>query len=107
MRGGAGALAVTLLVVLSGCTFGASFVDDRAPAEDRLGWEAGYWYDDPLPVNATDGLNESEREAAVARTMARVERIRESSFGLGHRHSDNPCHRLARSAYVREQRGRR
>ena len=75
------ALAVALLVVLSGCTFGASFVDDRAPVGEELGWEGGYRYDDPLAaVNASDGLNASEREAVVARTMARVERIRGLEF---------------------------
>jgi len=50
------------------------------PATDRLGWERGYWYDESLAVNATDGLNESERAAVVARTMARVERIRGLEF---------------------------
>jgi hypothetical protein len=53
-------------------------VDD--PTTDRLGWEAGYWYDESLSVNATDGLNASEREAVVGRTMARVERIRGLEF---------------------------
>ena len=75
------ALAVALLVALSGCTFGASFVDDRAPVGEELGWENGYRYDDPLAaVDASDGLNASEREAVVARTMARVERIRGLEF---------------------------
>jgi hypothetical protein len=55
----------------------ADFAD---PATDRLGWEAGRWYDEPLPVNATDGLNRSERAAVVARTMARVERLRGLEF---------------------------
>jgi hypothetical protein len=50
------------------------------PTSDRLGWEAGYWYDESLSVNATDGLNASERGAVVARTMARVERIRGLEF---------------------------
>jgi hypothetical protein len=50
------------------------------PATDRLGWEAGYWYDDPLSLNRSDGLNASERAAFVARTMARVERIRQLEF---------------------------
>ncbi|MEF8790100.1 MAG: Hvo_1808 family surface protein [Haloarculaceae archaeon] len=77
---GVGVLAVALLVVLSGCTFGASFVEDRAPAGETLGWEGGYRYDDPLSVNTSDGLNASEREAVVARTMARVERIRGLEF---------------------------
>lgn len=50
------------------------------PATDRLGWENGYWYDDPIAVNATDGLNESEREAVVSRAMARVEKLRGLEF---------------------------
>ncbi|WP_338740979.1 Hvo_1808 family surface protein [Haloplanus salilacus] len=50
------------------------------PETDRLGWEAGYWYDEPLEVNASDGLNQSERAAVVARTMARIERIRNLEF---------------------------
>lgn len=50
------------------------------PEADRLGWEAGYWYDEPLDVNASDGLNRSERAAVVARTMARVERLRGLEF---------------------------
>jgi hypothetical protein len=53
------------------------FVD---PSTDRLGWEAGRWYDEPLSVNASDGLNRSERAAVVARTMARVERLRGLEF---------------------------
>jgi hypothetical protein len=55
-------------------------LDFADPAADRLGWEAGYWYDESLDVNATDGLNASEREAVVARTMARVERLRGLEF---------------------------
>jgi len=51
-----------------------------APGEDRLGREAGYAATDPLSVNASDGLNASEREAVVARTMARVELIRGLEF---------------------------
>jgi hypothetical protein len=53
-------------------------VDD--PPADRLGWEAGYWYDESLAVNTSDGLNATEREAVVARTMARVERLRGLEF---------------------------
>ena len=94
------ALAVTLLVVLSGCTFGASFVDDRAPAGDALGWEGGYRYDDPLPVNASDGLNASEREAVVARAMARVERIRGLEFT-----ETVPVEVISREAYRERRNG--
>jgi len=92
-------LAVALLVVLSGCALGASFVDDRAPVGEELGWEGGYRYDDPLAVNASDGLNASEREAVVARTMARVERIRGLEFV-----EPVPVEVISREAY-RERRG--
>jgi len=50
------------------------------PPTDRLGWEDGYWYDESLAVNASDGLTRSERDAVVARTMARVERLRGLEF---------------------------
>ena len=51
-----------------------------APATDRLGYENGYWYNESLSVTTDDGLNETEQEAVVARTMARVERIRGLEF---------------------------
>ncbi|WP_423750827.1 Hvo_1808 family surface protein [Salinirarus marinus] len=54
--------------------------DRQDPPTDELGWEAGYWYDDPVDVDQSDGLNESERSAFVARTMARVERVRGLEF---------------------------
>ncbi|RDI72015.1 Hvo_1808 family surface protein [Halopelagius longus] len=78
-------LAVATLV-LSGC---AAPVADPTPNEwrwpedpqsDRIGWEAGYWYNESVAVNQSDGLNASEREAFVARTAARVERIRGLEF---------------------------
>ncbi|MFB6087228.1 MAG: Hvo_1808 family surface protein [Haloarculaceae archaeon] len=50
------------------------------PASDRLGWEAGCWYDDGIDVNRTDGLNQTELDAVVARAMARVERLRDLEF---------------------------
>ena len=50
------------------------------PETERLGWEAGYWYDEPLDVNASDGLSRRERQAVVARTMARIERLRGLEF---------------------------
>jgi hypothetical protein len=64
------------------------------PETDRLGWEAGYWYDEPLPVNASDGLNNNERAAVVARTMARIERIRGLEF-----ESSVPVEVVDREAY--------
>ncbi|MHB9287154.1 Hvo_1808 family surface protein [Halobacteriales archaeon Cl-PHB] len=50
------------------------------PETDVLGWEDGYWYDDPVAVTTADGLNESERSAVVARAMARVETVRKLEF---------------------------
>ena len=50
------------------------------PPSDRLGWETGYWYNESIAVDQSDGLNESERRAFVGRTMARVEVIRELEF---------------------------
>ncbi len=50
------------------------------PDADVIGWESGYWHDDPVAVDASDGLNGSERRAVVARAMARVEVIRNLEF---------------------------
>ncbi|MFC6730575.1 Hvo_1808 family surface protein, partial [Natronoarchaeum mannanilyticum] len=51
--------------------------EDRAdPDEDVLGWSEGYWYNESIAVNDSDGLNESELDALVARTQARVEAVR-------------------------------
>jgi hypothetical protein len=73
-------LALVALVVLAGCAAPVSGPERPDPAFDRLGWEDGYWYNDPLDVTTDDGLNASEREAVVARTMARVEEIRGLEF---------------------------
>jgi hypothetical protein len=45
-----------------------------------IGREGGYAASDPLAVTTADGLNASEREAVLARTMARVEEIRRLEF---------------------------
>jgi len=74
-------LVVACLLVSAGC---ASPFD--APAtppgydEDPRGWEGGYWYDDAVDVDASDGLNEDELDAVTARAMARIERIRGLEF---------------------------
>jgi hypothetical protein len=68
------------------------------PPADRLGWEGGYWYDEPLDVNASDGLNGSEREAVVARTMARVEWLRGLEF-----EREVPVDVVSREAYLAEE----
>jgi hypothetical protein len=50
------------------------------PDSDVLGWEAGYWYNETIDVNPEDGLNETELDTVVARSMARVERVRQLEF---------------------------
>jgi len=50
------------------------------PESDRLGWEQGYWYNESLPIDQSDGLNGSELDAVTARMMARVEVIRQLEF---------------------------
>ncbi|WP_276258575.1 Hvo_1808 family surface protein [Haloglomus litoreum] len=61
-------------------TPGAAAFDFADPATDRLGWEDGYWYNESVAYNATDGLNATERQALVARSMARVEHLRQLEF---------------------------
>lgn len=50
--------------------------DYADPDGDPLGWEQGYWYDEQLDIDQSDGLTEEEIDAVVARSMARVEATR-------------------------------
>ncbi|MFB6126105.1 MAG: Hvo_1808 family surface protein [Halolamina sp.] len=50
------------------------------PEEDVLGWENGYWYNESLDFDQSDGVSDAERDALVSRTMARVEHIRRLEF---------------------------
>lgn len=50
------------------------------PPEDVLGWENGYWYDEPIAVDASDGLSNAEIEPLLGRAMARVEYLRQREF---------------------------
>jgi len=72
------------------------------PETDRLGWEGGYWYNETIEVNQSDGLSESERETLVARTMARVERVRGLEF-----RSEVPVTVISQSRFAAAQRTRR
>ncbi|WP_089649663.1 Hvo_1808 family surface protein [Halobacterium sp. NMX12-1] len=89
------AVAFVALVVLAGCQSPAVTGGDPAetttapatsdfdyadPAGDALGWEGGYWHNESLPVTVGDGLNETEREMVVNRSMARVEQLRGIEF---------------------------
>ncbi|WP_135305784.1 Hvo_1808 family surface protein [Haloarcula amylovorans] len=98
-------LLLALTIVLAGCTvpsFGGSGSDHPATPEggDTLGWENGYWYDDSVSVTTEDGLNASEREAVTARTMARLERIREREFT-----QPVPVEVISRAEYRNRSRG--
>jgi hypothetical protein len=77
-------VALALLIVLAGCAGPVgiyhSVAGDADPPRDVVGWENGYWYDEPLEVTTEDGLDGAELNATVARTMARVEHIRGLEF---------------------------
>jgi len=50
------------------------------PPSDRLGWEGGYWHNESVAVDQSDGLNDTELAAFVNRTVARVEVVRGLEF---------------------------
>jgi hypothetical protein len=93
-------LVVAALLVLSGCAAPVSTPDAQRgdwpadPPSDRLGWEDGYWYNESIDVNQSDGLSAAEREAFVARTMARVELLRGLEF-----ESSVPVEAVSREQY--------
>ncbi|MCT9095644.1 Hvo_1808 family surface protein [Haloarchaeobius sp. HME9146] len=83
-------VTVVTLVLLAGC-FGFFGSDDGTgvgddtgpfadPATDRIGWENGYWYNESIDVDQSDGISEAEQEAFLARSMARVEVLRNLEF---------------------------
>ena len=91
-------LLCTVLILLAGCASPAAAPGDTAtatsessgtpvthderpdPDSDQLGWENGYWHDDPIAVDASDGLNATERTQVINRAMARVEVVRNVEF---------------------------
>lgn len=70
------------------------------PPTDRIGWEDGLWYDDPIDVEAGDGLNERELELVITRAMARIERIRRLEF-----EKTVPVELITRETYREERLG--
>ena len=72
------ALAVAALPAVAGAASDGDAPPD--PEEDTIGWENGYWYNESVDVTRDDGLNESELDAVVARSMARVEQVRGLEF---------------------------
>ncbi|MFD1587950.1 Hvo_1808 family surface protein [Halorientalis brevis] len=73
-------LVLVVLVVLSGCNLLGGSQAPPDPTADVVGWENGHWHNGTLDVTNEDGLNASEREAVVARSMARIEYIRDAEF---------------------------
>ncbi|WP_415378673.1 Hvo_1808 family surface protein [Halosimplex sp. TS25] len=101
-RAQAALAAVVVVALLAGCT-GLESLGGHPPGDpddDRLGWENGYWYDDEVNVTPADGYNASEREAVVARTMARVEQIRELEFN-----ETVPVEVISREQYLENRTG--
>jgi hypothetical protein len=84
------ALAVgtaVVALVLAGCSGAFAFggIDEPEsnrpdPDADVIGWEDGYWWNDSVAVNESDGLSKAEIEVVAARMMARIERIRGHEF---------------------------
>jgi hypothetical protein len=66
------------------------------PDVDAVGWEGGYWHDERIDVDQSDGLSEAELDAYVSRAMARVEYIRDAEFD-----GDVPVEVVSRAAYRR------
>ncbi|MBP1988174.1 Hvo_1808 family surface protein [Halolamina salifodinae] len=59
--------------------------NESAPADpesDRLGWENGYWHNESIDIDQSDGLTEAELNATVSRATARVEVIRGLEFDM-------------------------
>ena len=68
---------------LTGVDSTAAAAQQAAPADpdsDVIGWENGYWHNESIDVDQSDGLSDAELDAYVARAMARVEYIREAEF---------------------------
>jgi len=59
---------------------GQEAVHPPDPDEDVLGWEEGRWYNETIAVDRSNGLNDTELDAVVHRSMARVEVVRQLEF---------------------------
>ena len=83
MRGLASILLVALVVAAVAPPVAPAAAQESPrpdPESDRIGWENGYWHDDPVNVDQSDGLSDAELERYVARATARVEYLREAEF---------------------------
>jgi len=68
------------------------------PDEDTIGWEGGYWHNESIDVDQSDGLTDEEIDAYVRRAMARVEYIRQEEF-----ESDVPVEIVSREEFQQRQ----
>ncbi|WP_049979935.1 Hvo_1808 family surface protein [Halolamina rubra] len=65
------------------------------PESDRLGWEDGYWHNESIDVDQSDGITQAELNATIARAKARVEVIRGVEFDM-----DVPVEIVPRSEFA-------
>ena len=80
-----GAAATTEVATTTGVTTApaSQILQQSAPADppnDTIGWERGYWHNESVDVDQSDGLSDAELEAYVARATARVEYLRDREF---------------------------
>jgi hypothetical protein len=74
------AATLAMLLLLAGCSVGYTPSAESPDTTEQIGVEDGYRYDATLAVTPADGYNQTELSAVVARTIARVERLREVEF---------------------------
>jgi len=99
-------LGAVLLIVLISVTVlptpvSAAEAQPPDPETDQLGWEGGYWYNESITVDQSDGLSDEELDAIVSRAMARVEHIRQLEFN-----QTVPVTLQSREEFAAEQRNR-
>ena len=68
------------------------------PGGDAIGWEGGYWHNESIDVDQSDGLTDEEIDAYVSRAMARVEYIRQEEF-----ESEVPVEIISRDEFQQRQ----
>ena len=90
-------LAQVLAVALAGCSLPFVGHPDEPRGGDAIGWENGYWYDDPVAVTAAWLVGVADKGERTAR-----ERDRQNQ-----REQTPPTHRTARIARLPSGRSRR
>jgi hypothetical protein len=65
------------------------------PENDTIGWENGYWYNESIDADQSDGLNQSELNAIKYRSMARLEVVRGKEYK-----KDVPVNIISREEYA-------